>query len=85
MTDLVAPKAANAKRWGNIELTRNFSSVSKHLVVPEAKSHYHAVAAKTGAACAVVAVIPGRESSQDWTDSLALDDPWNRHLSFVLE
>jgi lysozyme family protein len=72
MTDLIALKAANAN------LNRNFSSVAAHLVSPVAKARYQAVEAKTGVPWFVIAVIHERESSQDWTGSLAQGDPWNR-------
>jgi lysozyme family protein len=78
MTDLVALKAANARRWADARLIRNFSSVAGHLVAPDAKERYQGVAAKTGVPWAVIAVIHERESSQDWTASLAQGDPWNR-------
>lgn len=50
MTDLVALKAANAKRWAQAKLTRDFSSVAKRLTAPTAKARYQAVSAKTGGA-----------------------------------
>jgi lysozyme family protein len=78
MTDIVALKAANAERWANARLTRNFAAIAKHLVAPDAKSTYQAVSAKTGVPWAVIAVIHERESSQDWTASLAQGDPWSR-------
>jgi lysozyme family protein len=78
MTDLNALKAANAKRWKNAKLTRNFTSVARHLVDPEAKSRYQAVSTRIGVPWAVIAVIHERECSQDWTGSLAQGDPWNR-------
>ena len=78
MTDLAALKSANAKRWANARLTRNFWSVARHLVTPDARCRYQAVAARTGVSWEVIAVIPERESSQDWTGSLAQGDPWNR-------
>ncbi len=78
MTDLNALKAANAKRWANAKLTRNFASVASHLVDPGAKARYLAVSAKTGVPWAFIAVAHERECSQDWTGSLAQGDPWNR-------
>jgi lysozyme family protein len=78
MTNLVALKAANAKRWANAKLTRNFTFVAKHLVEPNAKQRYQAVSAKTGVPWVFIAVAHERESSQDWTGSLAQGDPWNR-------
>jgi lysozyme family protein len=78
MTVIAALKAANAQRWANVRLTRNFSSVARHLVTPGHKSRYQAVSAKTGVPWAVVAVIHERECSQDWTGSLAQGDPWDK-------
>lgn len=78
MTDLVALKAANEKRWANAKLTRDFSAIAKHLIATEAKARYQAVAARTGVPWAVIAVIHERECSQDWAGSLAQGDPWNR-------
>jgi lysozyme family protein len=78
MTDLVALKAANERRWANAKLTRNFSAVARQLVAPQAKSRYGAVSAKTGVPWAAIAVIHERECSQDWVGSLAQGDPWNR-------
>ena len=78
MTDLVALRAENAKRWAAAKFTRNFASVARHLVSPDAKTRYQAVAAKTGVPWAAIAVIHERECSQDWTGSLAQGDPWSR-------
>lgn len=78
MADLVALKAANARRWSNAKLTRNFSSIAKRLVEANAKARYQQVSARTGVPWAVIAVIHERESSQDWAGSLAQGDPWNR-------
>jgi len=47
MTDLNALKQANATRWANAKLTRNFASVASHLVSPNAKGRYQTVSAKT--------------------------------------
>jgi lysozyme family protein len=78
MTDLVALKAANAMRWANARLIREFTSVGRHLISPSAKPRYQAVSARTGVPWAVIAVIHERECSQDWTGSLAQGDAWNR-------
>jgi len=83
MADIAALKAANAQRWANVKLTRNFSSVARYLVAPGHKSRYQAVSAKTGVPWAVIAVIHERECSQDWTGSLAQGDPWNRVSTHV--
>jgi lysozyme family protein len=80
MTDLVALKAANVRRWVAARSLRgaSFTAVAKRLVDPNAKVRYQEVSAKTGVPWFVVAVIHERESSQDWTASLAQGDPWNR-------
>jgi lysozyme family protein len=80
MTDLVALKAANAKRWAVAKITQRgkFVSVAKYLIDIEAKDRYQAVASKTGVPWPIIAVIHERESSQDWTGSLAQGDKWDR-------
>lgn len=78
MTDLIALKAANASRWAHAKPTRNFTIVARHLVAPDAKQRYQAVESKTGVPWYFIAVAHERESSQDWTASLAQGDPWNR-------
>lgn len=75
MTDLVALKAANAKRWANAKTTRDFTSVAKRLVDPIAKSRYVAVSARTGVPWYVIAVIHEREASQNWNTQLGQGDP----------
>lgn len=81
MVDLVALKAANEKRWANIKLTRDFGPISQRLVA--AKSRYQTVEAKTGVPWFVIAVIHMRESSQNWSRSLAQGDPWNQVSTHV--
>lgn len=73
MTDLVALKAANAKRWANVKLTRNFGSVARALVA--AKARYQAVEAKTGVPWYFIAVVHEREASQRWDTQLGQGDP----------
>lgn len=74
MTD--ALKQANAERWAKAKVTRNFAGIAKALVA--AKDRYKSVEAKTGVPWFIIAVIHERESSQDWTGSLAQGDPWNK-------
>lgn len=76
MTDLVALKAANEKRWAAAKVTRNLTPFARDLVA--AKSRYQLVESKTGVPWPVIAVIHMRESSQNWSRSLAQGDPWNR-------
>src|SRR5215469_13063769 len=78
MTDLVALRAANERRWAKARRIRNFEGVARRLVTPEAKSRYQAVTARTGVPWFIVAVIHDRECSQDWKGSLAQGDPWDR-------
>lgn len=76
MTDLNALIAANAKRWANARLIRNFNPIAKSLVA--AKPRYQTVEARTGVPWFVIAVIHERESGQNWFANLAQGDPWNR-------
>lgn len=78
MVDFNALKQANARRWADAKLVRNFSSVAKRIVDPAAKGRYQAVTVRTGVPWAFVAVVHERECSQDWTGSLAQGDPWER-------
>lgn len=77
MVDLVALAARNAVRWKNAKITRGpeFAKVAPRLVA--AKARYQAVEAKTGVPWFVIAVIHQRESSQNWSMSLAQGDPWS--------
>lgn len=75
MTDLNALRAANARRWDHARMTRDFEPVAGRLVA--AKARYEVVSAATGVPWAMVAVIHERESSQDWTRSLAQGDRWD--------
>ncbi len=74
--DLNALKAANAKRWANAKVTKNFSGIAKSLIA--SKKRYQNVEYQTGVPWFVIAVIHERESSQNWQRSLAQGDPWNR-------
>ena len=78
MADLIRLKTANAQRWANMKLTRNFTSIARKLIEPTARAHYQKVSANTGVPWAFIAVVHQRESAQDWTGSLAQGDPWNR-------
>jgi lysozyme family protein len=78
MTDLGALKAANAQRWAKAKVTRNFTSVARGLVDPQAKARYQAVEKRTGVPWFIIAVIHERECSQNWKGSLAQGDPWDR-------
>lgn len=77
MTDLVALKVANEKRWVKAKLTRGpeFTPVAKRLFAT--KDRYKAVEARTGVPWFFIACAHQRESSQDFSTSLAQGDPWN--------
>ncbi len=75
MTDLVALKAANARRWINAKTTRDFTTVAKRLAAPAAKSRYVSVSVRTGVPWYVIAVIHEREASQNWNSQLGQGDP----------
>ena len=64
MTDLNALAAANAARWDNARLMRDFGVVARRLVSPPAKARYQLVSAETGVPWAVIAVIHLRADFQ---------------------
>jgi lysozyme family protein len=76
--DNAALKAANAKRWTGAKATRNFTSVARALVEPQAKARYQNVEQRTGVPWFVVAVIHEREASQNWNCQLGQGDPLDR-------
>lgn len=76
MTDLNALKSANATRWSRAKLTRNFALVARHLT--DGKARYQVVSKQTGVPWPFIAVAHERESSQDWTASLAQGDRWDQ-------
>jgi lysozyme family protein len=83
MVDLIKLKATNISRWKNAKLTRGpeFVPVAKRLVA--AKDRYQAVSVRTGIPYPFIAVTHQRESSQDWSKSLAQGDPWNKVSTHV--
>jgi lysozyme family protein len=83
MIDLAPLKAANEKRWDRAKLTRGpeFIPVAKRLVA--AKQRYYTVSLKTGIPWTFIAVTHQRESSQDWSRSLAQGDRWDWESTHV--
>lgn len=81
MTDLSRLTALNAQRWRAATLTRDVAGPARRLLA--ARDRYQSVAARTGVPWFVVAVIHQRESSRDWSRSLAQGDPWNRVSTHV--
>jgi lysozyme family protein len=81
MVDLNALTAANAKRWANAKLTREAEFMRPARVAVANKGRYLAIARQAGMpdiAWVFIAVSHYRESSQDFSTSLAQGDPWNR-------
>jgi len=81
MTDLVALKAANAKRWANAKLTRGpeFAKPAQKAFANKAK--YVSIAKRSGMpeiAWLFIAASHYRESSQDFTKNLGQGDPLDR-------
>lgn len=85
MTDLASLRARNAARWQAAKLTREpeFMPVAKRLVAPAAKARYLAISARTGVPWFFIAVVHERESTQNWSRSLAQGDPWNQKSMHV--
>lgn len=75
MTDLIALKAANARRWAVAKPTRHFNDVAARLVAPAAKAQYLAVEAATGVPWPFIAVAHEREASQRFDTQLGQGDP----------
>ena len=67
-----------ARQWDAMHITRlaTVRAVAKRLHA--AKDHYLKIEKATGVPWWMVAVIHERESSQNWSRSLAQGDPWNR-------
>lgn len=81
MVDTAPLKAANERRWAAARLTRDYTKIAKALVA--GKPRYQAVEAKTGVPWVFIAVTHQRESSQNWTRSLAQGDPIDRPSTHV--
>lgn len=81
MVDLNALTAANASRWSKAKLTRETEFTRPAKVAVANKGRYLAIARAAGMpdiAWVFIAVSHYRESSQDFSKSLAQGDPWNR-------
>lgn len=85
MPDLASLRARNAARWTNAKLTRTseFGPVAARLAASSAKERYQAIEAETGVPWYFIAVAHQRESSQDWSRSLAQGDLWNKTSTHV--
>jgi lysozyme family protein len=87
MTDLNALTRANADRWAKSELTRESEFIRPAKVAVANKGRYLAIARAAGMpdiAWVFIAVSHYRESSQDFSKSLAQGDKWNRFRPMFL-
>ncbi|MGW1422689.1 peptidoglycan-binding protein [Bradyrhizobium manausense] len=86
MVDLNALTRANAIRWSNARLTRGSEFTQPAKIAVANKGRYLAIARQAGMpdiAWVFIAVSHYRESSQDFSKSLAQGDPWNRVSTHV--
>ncbi len=86
MTDLVALKAANAKRWANAKLTRGPEFAKPANKAYANKATYVRIAKRAGmpdVAWLFIACAHYRESSQDFTKNLGQGDPLDHVTTHV--
>src|SRR3982074_972554 len=80
MTDLATLKNLNTERWEKAKLTRaraaEFSAPAQKAV--DNKARYQSIEARTGVSWIFIAVSHYRESTQNFSKSLAQGDPWNK-------
>ena len=81
--NLTELRRKNAERWDAAKLNRNFTSIAKALISPQAKPRYQAVEAKTKVPWFIIAVIHEREASQNWKTQLGQGDPLDRVSTHV--
>lgn len=74
-------KTLNAKRFANVKLTKNYSSIVNKMLANKAR--YVAVQNKTGVPWVVIAAIHVREASMNFNTQLAQGDPLNRVSTHV--
>ena len=83
MPDLVALRAANERRWAVAKLTRGPEFERPATNAFANKVSYLEIEKRTGVHWCFVAVTHYRESSQDFSKSLAQGDPWNKVSTHV--
>jgi lysozyme family protein len=78
MADLAVLKTLNEQRWAKAKLTRapEFKAPAKKAV--DNKARYQSIEARTGVSWVFIAVSHYRESTQNFSRSLAQGDPWNK-------
>lgn len=74
--------ALNEARWQKCQIVPNreleVEKVAAALCAAKAKAIYQQIAQSTGVPWFIIAVIHQREASQNFNDSIAQGDPWNR-------
>jgi len=83
MVDLAALRSANAARWAKARLTRGPEFEKFALKAVANNATYKEIEARTGVPWVFVAVTHYRESTQDFSKSLAQGDPWDRVSTHV--
>jgi lysozyme family protein len=82
-TDLAALKALNAQRWANAKLTRGPEFVAPATKAFANKARYQSIETRCGVSWLFIAVSHYRESTQNFSKSLAQGDPWNQVSTHV--
>jgi lysozyme family protein len=82
-TDLAALKALNAQRWANAKLTRGPEFVAPATKAFANKARYQSIETRCGVSWLFIAVSHYRESTQNFSRSLAQGDPWNQVSTHV--
>jgi len=83
MTDLAALRSANAVRWMDAKLTREKDFHAPAMKAVANKQTYREIEAHTGVPWAFTALTHYRETSQDFSRSIAQGDPWNKRSIHV--
>lgn len=87
MTNIPALVAQNAALWQKCQILParelEVERVAAALCAPKAKAIYQQISATTKVPWFIIAVIHERECSQNFNDSIAQGDPWNRVSTHV--
>jgi lysozyme family protein len=87
MTNLAALKSLNETRWANAKLTQarkaEFTAPAQKAVTNKAR--YQTIETATGVSWVFIAVSHYRESTQNFSKSLAQGDPWNKVSTHVCQ
>lgn len=81
--NLAALEALNEQRWANAKLTRGPEFQAPAKIAVANKARYQSIESQTGVSWIFIAVSHYRESSQNFSKSLAQGDPWNKISTHV--